>query len=355
LNDVGEALMTTSIPTVKVAAIQAMPVFLDRTATTRKACSLIREAGEHGAEFSVFPEGFIPAHPTWFHHHVASGATANEFSIRLFENAVEIPGPETDELCAAARDAGTFVVVGVCERLPDTLGTMYNTQIFISPDGELLGKHQKFMPTAGERLVHTGGHGDTFHTFPSRYGPVSGLVCGENLNPLAIFALTAENTRIHGMSWPNYFALTGDPMRNRVLMNSQAFAMMSNSFVVSACSVVDRAMMEELRISQEDANILRDEAFSGGSVIVAPQGNVLAGPMGNEEGILYADCDFAVTVSTKLRQDLAGHYNRPDIFQLHVNRSAPSARIDLQESSERLIGSGNGAASMEADVYSRGE
>lgn len=321
--------MSTSFPKVKVAAVQASPVFLNRTATTEKACALIREAGRNGAQLVVFPEGYIPAHPTWYHHYTATSSTANKFAIELFMNAVEIPGRETDALCAAAKEAGVFVIMGVCEKLKNTLGTMYNTQIFIDQDGRLLGKHQKFMPTVGERLVHTGGFGNTFGSYETRLGNVSALVCGENSNPLAVFGLAAENTRIHGMSWPNYFALSAPPMRQRVQLDSQAFAVMTSAYVVSACGVVDDIMLQKLELTEDDERILRDPAYTGGSVIVNPEAQVIAGPMGNEEGLLYAECDFEVTVRAKLRQDFSGHYNRPDIFRLTVNREAPGPRTDL--------------------------
>ena len=310
-------------PVVRVAAVQAASVFLDRERSTEKACRLIGEAGRNGARVIAFPEGFIPAHPVWYHHHVATGAVANRLSVELFKNAVEITGPEIAALAAAARDANAYVVVGVCEKLPGTIGTMFNTQVYIGPDGMMIGKHQKIMPTVGERLVHAGGHGDTFGAFATEFGPMSGLICGENSNPLAVFALTAEGTRIHVMSWPNHFPTSGDPMRNRVAVNSQAFAQMSKAFVVSACGTVDAHMIEVLQAPPEAEKFLRDPDCCGGSVIVAPNSRIIAGPMGAEEGILYADCDLELGIMTKLRHDFAGHYNRPDIFQLHVNRSAP--------------------------------
>ena len=309
--------------TVKVAAVQAPSVFLDRAGSTDKACSLIREAGRNGARVIGFPEGFIPAHPVWYHHHVATGAIANRLSVELFKNAVEIPGPETTALGAAARDAGAYVVIGVCEKLPNTIGTLFNTQLYIGPDGALIGKHQKIMPTVGERLVHTGGYGDTFGAFQTAFGPMSGLICGENSNPLAVFALTAEGTRIHVMSWPNHFPTSGDPMRNRVAVDSQAFAQMSKAFVVSACGTVDEAMIDKLAAGPEAEKFLRDPDCCGGSVIVAPNSRIIAGPLGAEEGILYAACDLELGIMMKLRHDFAGHYNRPDIFQLHINRAAP--------------------------------
>ena len=315
--------MGDQYPIVKVAAVQAASVFLDREGSTEKACRLIREAGTNGARVIGFPEGFVPAHPVWYHHHAATSAIANKLAVELFKNSVEIPGPEIERLCAAARDAHAYVVIGVCEKLPRTLGTMFNTQVYIGPDGALLGKHQKIMPTVGERLVHMGGFGDTFGAFQTEFGPMSGLICGENSNPLAVFALTAEGTRIHVMSWPNHFPTSGDPLRNRVTIDAQAFAQMSKAFVISACGTVDEDMIVKLEVGPEAAKFLRDPDSCGGSVIVAPNSRVLAGPMGAEEGILYAECNLELGVLAKLRHDFAGHYNRPDIFQLQINRSVP--------------------------------
>lgn len=315
--------MGDTYATVKVAAIQAASVFLDREASTDKACSLIREAGRNGARVIGLPESFIPAHPIWYHHHPATGAIANKLSVALFKNSVEIPGPEIAQLCAAARDANAYVMIGVCEKMPNTFGTMFNTQVYIGPDGQLIGKHQKIMPTVGERLVHTGGYGDTFGAFQTEFGPVSGLICGENSNPLAIFALTAEHTRLHVMSWPCHFPVSGDPLRNRVAIDSQAFAQMTKAFVISACGTVDETTIRALQPTPEMEKFLRSPDCCGGSMIVSPMSRIIAGPLGPEEGILYADCDLEQGIQMKLRHDFAGHYNRPDIFHLEINRAAP--------------------------------
>jgi nitrilase len=323
--------MGDTYATVKVAAVQAASVFLDREGSTAKACRLIREAGRNGARVIGLPESFIPAHPIWYHHHAATGAIANRLAVELFKNAVEIPGPEIAELCAAARDANAYVVIGVCEKLPDTIGTMFNTQVYIGPDGSLIGKHQKIMPTVGERLVHTGGWGDTFGAFQSEFGPMSGLICGENSNPLAVFALTAEGTRIHVMSWPCHFPVSGDPMRNRVAIDAQAFAQMSKAFVVSACGTVGEDTIAKLEPTPEAERFLRNPDCAGGSVIVAPNSRIIAGPMGAEEGIIYADCNLELGIQMKLRHDFAGHYNRPDIFQLRINRDAPRLYAESSE------------------------
>jgi nitrilase len=310
-------------PRVRAAAVQASSVFLDRKKSTAKACALIREAGSGGADIIAFPEGFIPAHPVWFHFHPATGEVSTRLSVELFKNAVEIPGPEISELAQAAADAQAYVVVGVCEKIPNTTGTLYNSQVFLGPDGALLGKRRKLMPTVGERLVHTGGDGDSLAAFNTRFGPASALICGENSNPLAIFALTAQYSRVHVMSWPNHFPAVGTPMRDRVAVDSQAFAQMSKAFVISACGTIDDAATVRLELSSQDEALIGDPDFCGGSVIVAPDSRIIAGPLGNEEAILYADLDLDIGVRMKLRHDFAGHYNRPDIFQVTVNAKVP--------------------------------
>jgi len=308
---------------VRGAAVQAAPVFLDRDQTVEKAIALIEEAGDNGAQVVGFPEGFIPAHPIWFHFSSGTDIPATRLSVQLFKNSIEVPGPEIDALAAAAKRAGTYVVMGVCEKRPGTFGSMYNTQVFISPTDGYLGKHQKLVPTVGERLVHAPGGPDTFGVFPSPFGPLSGLMCGENSNPLAIFALTADNTRIHVMAWPNHFPKPALPMPEISLTAARAFAQMSKAWVISASAVVDDRVRDMVALTDADRDYLARDDIGGGSCIVAPDTRVVAGPtVGNEELILYADMDLDVGVRMKLRHDLAGHYNRPDVFRLLINRQA---------------------------------
>jgi aliphatic nitrilase len=315
--------MGDASPVIRAAAVQAAPVFLDREATTAKACALIREAGANGAQVIAFPEGFIPAHPIWFHFHSGTDATAARLSTELFKNSVEIPGPEVAALAAAARDAAAYVVMGLCEKDPGTFGTMYNTQLFLGPQGQVLGKHQKLVPTVGERLVHSPGGPETFGTFDTEFGPMSGLMCGENSNPLAVFALTAEYTRVHVMAWPNHFPRISVPMADIALTMAKSFAQMSKAFVISAAGVVDDRIRDAIADDGEDVEFLSRADISGGSVIIGPDTRILAGPLpGDREETIYADMDFDVGIRLKLRHDLAGHYNRGDVFKLLVNRSA---------------------------------
>ena len=324
-------------PVVRAAAVQAAPVFLDREATTEKACALIGEAAANGARLIGFPEGFIPAHPIWFHFHSGTDVTATRLSTALFKNSVEIPGPEVEALAAAAREAEAYVVMGLCEKDPGTFGTMYNTQLFLGPGGEILGKHQKLVPTVGERLVHRPGGADTFGTIETEFGPMSGLMCGENSNPLAIFALTAEYTRVHVMSWPNHFPKISVPMADIALTMAKGFAQMSKAFVISAASVVDDRIRETIASSDDDLAFLARPEISGGSVIVGPDTRILAGPVpGDREEIIYADLDFDVGIRMKLRHDFAGHYNRGDVFRLLVNRNATRLIETFAASSQGL-------------------
>jgi nitrilase len=329
-------------PVIRGAAVQAAPVFLDREATTDKARELIEEAGANGARVIAFPEGFIPAHPIWFHFHSGTDSTATRLSTELFKNSVEIPGPEVAALGDAARAAGAYVVMGLCEKDPGTFGTMYNTQLFLGPDGNVLGKHQKLVPTVGERLVHRPGGPETFGVFDTDFGPMSGLMCGENSNPLAIFALTAEFTRVHVMAWPNHFPKISVPMADIALTMARGFAQMSKAFVISAAGVVDDRIRDLIADEVEDVEFLSRTDISGGSVIVGPDTRILAGPVpGEREEIIYADMDFDVGIRMKLRHDFAGHYNRADVFRLLVNRSATRLIETYGEVPPRLQSAGD--------------
>ncbi|MDI6772655.1 MAG: carbon-nitrogen hydrolase family protein [bacterium] len=309
---------------LRVAAVQAAPVFLDREATTAKACGLIREAAGMGARVIGFPEGFIPGHPLWYHFHPATAPTSSAMAARLFTNAVEVPGPTTEALAAAARESGVYVVMGICERRAGTSGTLFNTQLFIGPDGEILGKHQKLTPTVGERLVHMGGDGGTLRAFPTGFGKIAGLICGESFNPLAIFTLVAEYPQIIVVSWPNRFPKRGMSCPERSLLAGRALALTSKTFVLSCCGTMTDEIRELLVYREDDREALWDERASGGSSIAGPSGAIVAGPMGTDEGILCADIDLSECVVEKIRHDYAGHYNRPDVFHLTVRGSNPS-------------------------------
>ena len=304
---------------VRLAAVQAAPVFLDRVGTVAKACALIREAGANGAKVIGFPEGYIPAHPLWYHFHAATSKHARQLSKRLFENSVMIPGPDTDELCKAAAEARVFAVVGMCERESHRMGTMYNTLLFIDDNGRIAGRHRKLMPTGGERMVHAAGDSLGLRAYETPVGWVGGLMCGENSNALAVFALDALGVNIHVAAWPSHFSL-GTNMQDIILMSTRSVAYQMKAFIINAVGEVSEEMRKELPASDEDRAFL--SAQGGGACIIGPQGKVLAGPMKPGEGILYADVSVDNVISGKLTQDYAGHYNRFDIFDVRLRSGA---------------------------------
>jgi len=334
--------MGDSLPIVRVAAVQAAPVFLDREATTEKACRLIREAGAGGARIIGFPEGFIPGHPLWYHFHPASSARSRQLASQLFMNSVEVPSAATERLCEAARDARAYVVMGMCERLPGTTGTMYNSQFFIGPTGQSIGHRRKIMPTLGERIVHAFGSGDGLRPVETEFGPVSGLMCGENNNPLATFTLMAMGSRIHVASWPSHFT-ENESMIETIEMATRALAYQGGVFVINSVGLVSDDMIDTLAVTDADRLFLtRRQQEPGGASIIGPRGKIVAGPMGMGEGLLYADIDLAQIVTRKTVQDFAGHYNRPDLFKLLLDvrqqaRFRPAEeRLDEIESSAPL-------------------
>lgn len=330
MRQVGSAMSDDS--KVKLAAVQAAPVYLDLERTVDKARELIQEAGSQGADIVGFPESFIPGHPVWYYFQKALSPTSRTLAKQLFDNAVTVPGPATDALCQAAADAGVYVVIGIAEKQAGSTGTIYNSQLFIDQRGEIVGKHQKLVPTLTERLVHAPGSGQTLRCAPSPYGPISGMLCGENSNPLALATLASEYPRVHVASWPHHF-LPNDPnaMPGISLLVSRSIAYVTKSFVISVCGTIGPEMIELVAENDEDREWLQQGEHAGGSCIIGPSGHVLAGPLeGNAEDILDADVDLDASVGAKFVHDVAGHYNRPDVFSLRVRRD-PAPLFDADD------------------------
>jgi len=334
-------------PKFKVAAVQAAPVFLDREKTTEKACRLIRAAGKEGAKVIGFPECFIPGFPHWFDYRLARECKG--FIAELFKNSVEIPGSMTDALCQAAKDAAATVVMGLNERDPGSMGTLYNTQLFIGPDGRILGKHRKLVPTWTERLVHTGGDASTLKVFPTDNGPVSGLICGENTNSFYRMTLLFQGERIHVASWP---AFPGRPHQDGIEIRTRNYAFEGRCFVISSTGVFSDEMRELLCTTPEQKNKHADTgAFSS---IIGPAGNYLAGPDRGGENILYADIDPAVIIDEKISHDLTGHYNRFDLFTLLVDdRPVRRGAVFKEGEEEKADGESDPVAAVEPETPSR--
>lgn len=317
---------------LRLAAVQAAPVFLDREGSIDKVCRLIREAGANGADVIGFPEGFVPTHPGWFNFIPDVGDQALLLSRELFKNAVEVPSPATDALCRACRDANIVAVVGINEKMPRTTGTMYNTQLFIDRSGDILGKHQKMVPTNGERLVHTGGHGSTMRAYHTHFGAISGMLCGENSNPLATFALSVHYPVVHVAGWPAHFN-SSYVMQESIMAATRGLAYSLKAFVINACAVVTDQLIDAYALTPADRDYLNAAKQRGGASIIGPKGQVLA-EMGPGEGILYGDVDIQDVIIPKLIHDFAGHYNRPDVFRVAL--ASEERQLLIRVSSELL-------------------
>ncbi len=309
--------MPTPDASFKIAAVQAAPVYLDRDATVEKACGLIVEAGRNGARLVVFPESFVPAYPDWVWA-VPAGAVAvlNEMYGRLLANAVEVPSAATQRLCQAAKRAKTYVVMGLTERNTEASGSsLYNTMLYIDANGDILGKHRKLVPTGGERLVWAQGDGSTLEAYDTSLGKLGGLICWENYMPLARYAMYAWGTQIYvAPTWDR-----GEPW----LSTLRHIAKEGRAFVVGCCMSLRKAdvldKVESLRLFYEP---VPDWISPGDSAIVNPDGQFIAGPLHEEEGTLYAEIDPSQMSGPKWMLDVAGHYARPDVFELIVHTDA---------------------------------
>jgi nitrilase len=297
---------------VKVAAIQAAPVFLDLEASLQKALRLIEKAAADGAELLVFPEAFLPAWPAWVDEVLPGEDQA--WHLRLLEQSVVVPGPVIERLGAAARAAGVHLVMGVDEREANG-GTVYNAILYFDADGRLLGRHRKLVPTHAERLVWGMGDGSDLKVHQTAVGRVGGLICWENYMPLARFAMYAQGVDI----WVAPTLATHDfwvaSMRH-----------IAREGVCHVIGVAPAARFSEVPDSVPDRERLwrgvephGDWMLDGYSVIVDPAGTVLAGPLVREEGILYAELDLDAARARRRLFDPVGHYNRPDVFRLVVD------------------------------------
>jgi nitrilase len=305
--------MQTRAATIDVAVVQAGSVPMNTDACVDKAVRLIGDAAAAGAKLIVFPEAFVGGYPKGMSYGAVVGArdAAGREEFRLYANAaIEVPGPETERLGKAAATHDAYVVIGVIER---ELGTCYCTVVFFGPDGSLLGKHRKLMPTAMERLIWGFGDGSTLTVVESPYGRIGSVICWENYMPMLRMAMYSKNVAL-------YCAPTADD-RDTWIPSMQHVALEGRCFVLTACQFLrKRDFPETVRVllgDAPDAVLMR-----GGSAIISPFGRVLAGPCFDGETILSATLDLNEIERGKFDFDVVGHYSRPDVFQLIVNEAA---------------------------------
>jgi nitrilase len=296
--------------TFKAAVVQSCPVVFDCDATLAKVRDLASRAAGKGAQLVVFPEAFISAYPKGLDFGARVGlrtpAGRDDFR-RYFDSAIDVPGPAVDLLSGTARENNVHLVIGVIER---EIGTLYCTALFFAPDGTFLGKHRKLMPTAMERIVWGFGDGSTMPVFDTPLGKLGAVICWENYMPMLRMAMYAKGIQL-------YCAPTADD-RDTWLSSMQHVALEGRCFVLTACQHLRRGSCprDYAAIQGDDPDTI---IMRGGSAIIGPLGQVLAGPIYNEDGILEADIDIGEIARSKYDFDVAGHYARPDVFQLRVN------------------------------------
>lgn len=311
-----EEHMDSKIDTVNAAVVQASPLFFDLEGSVEKVIRLTREAGDAGAGLILFPEAYVGGYPWGLAFGTAVGGRSpagRRTWERYWAAAVDVPGPETEVLAKAAREAGVYLAVGVIERDSTySRGTLYCTLLYFGPEGTLLGKHRKLKPTAAERLVWGEGDGSTMPVIPTPFGRFGGLICWENYMPLARMAMYGKGLDI-------YLAPTADA-RERWQSTLQHIALEGRCFVLGCNQYVTRDMYPEDLEIREELEAWPETLCRGGSAIYSPLGDLLAGPLWGEEGILYAELDMGEVARGKFDFDVTGHYARPDVFHFRVDQ-----------------------------------
>jgi predicted amidohydrolase len=327
--------MGDTFPRFKAAAIQAAPVFLDREATVEKSCRLIEEAAVNGAKLIAFPEVYIPAYPWW--HRLDNPYRGKKYFRELVKNSVEVPSPSTERICQCASKVNAYVVIGINEKVPETLGTLYNTNLLIDPQGKILGAHRKLVATFIEKITWGGGDGHTLRVYDTQVGKVGMLNCGENTNSLARFALIAQGEQVHVANYPGQ--PVGDEsqydLTHAIEIRSAAHAFEGKLFNVVSCSIFSKEIAEMLGDTEEKRKMVGGGSM-GLTAIYGPDGKHLAGPLDpNREGIVFAEIDIERIIDEKLQHDIAGNYNRFDVISLNLNRRPQRAIWEMHGAEER--------------------
>jgi len=310
------------------AVAQTATALLDTPATVERALALMADAAKRGVQLLVFPEAFIGGYPKGADFHIYLGARTPqgraEFK-RYFDAAVTVDGPEIAQLAKAAARHKMYVVTGIIER---DGGTLYCTAVYLGPDGQILGKHRKLMPTALERLVWGFGDGSTLAAVDTPYGKLGAVICWENYMPALRMAMYQQRIAL-------YCAPTADD-RDSWASTMQHIALEGRCFVLSACQHLRRSQFPADRMNNRLPEAPDTVLMRGGSMIIDPLGKVLAGPVYNEDALLTAELDMSLITMAQMDFDPVGHYARPDVFSLHVNTQAQRAvTLDDSQGAER--------------------
>ncbi len=300
----------------KVAAVQTSPCFLDVRRTVAKTCGFMREAAAHGAAIVAFPEAFIPAYPYWAW--LESPLESQKRFQQLYLNSITIPGEWTDVLARCAKENNIIAVIGVNEVDPLLTGTIFNTNLVIDNHGAVLGKHRKLVPTYAEKLVWGPGDGSTYVVYHTDHGRLGTLLCGENTNTLARFALLALGEQVHIANFPAFPFTEWYEEAHAIRIRCQAHAFEGKVFVIASTSLMDPASID-LLCSPGKRGLLKGNGYAL-SAVFGPDGNAIS-ELIDEEGIVYADIDLNDLLRPKVMHDITGHYNQFAVLSLNLNRS----------------------------------
>ncbi len=313
-----------NLPTFKAAAAHAAPIYLDPVATAEKVVALIEEAARHGAALVAFPESFLPGFPLWAALHAP--IRTHEHFARFAAASVSADGPEVTRIRQAAARAGVIVSLGFSERNPASVGGLWNSNIIIGDDGAVLVHHRKLVPTFFEKLAWDPGDGDGLRVVDTRLGRIGALICGENTNPLARYALMAQGEQVHVSSyppaWPTRPPTVGRNYNNRAAnrIRAAAHCFEAKCFGVVVAGCLDRAARDAIADGDTAAAEVLEGTPAGASFFVDPTGAPI-GEERTEEGIAYAELDLAHCVEPKRFHDVVAGYNRFDVFDLSVRRT----------------------------------
>ena len=298
---------------IKVAAVQTSPVFLNKKLTVEKVCDLINKAAKKGAKLVVFPETFIPAYPDWVWTVPNSKkAMWNELYSELVKNSISIPDESTKKICNAAKKNKVVVAIGVNERNAEASGSsLYNTLLFIDDKGNIPGRHRKLVPTGGERLIWAQGDGKSLNVYDTSIGKIGGLICWENFMPLARTALYLKGVQI-------YVAPTWDSS-DAWRLSLQHIAREGGMYVIGCCQALQKRDIPAKYEFKKLYPAEKDWINKGNSVIIDPNGKIIAGPLTAKKDILYAEIDLNEIAKAKWIFDSAGHYARPDVFEFSIS------------------------------------
>jgi nitrilase len=299
---------------MKVAAVQAAPAYpIDKEASLDKVCTLVAEAGREGAKLVVLPETFVPAYPNWSID-LTNPQEWTRNLLQLTKNSVEVPGQDLDRVTEAARKAGTYVCLGMNERVPRYEGMLFNSLVFITPDGRIIGKHRKLTPSNRERCFWARGDGTTLRVYDTQVGRVGGLICYEHLQPLWKYMLGCQGEQIHCACWPGWPSFpNGRSNKSIIDVASRAYALENQCFVVLSSMYAAPELAAKAKLGNASWT------FFGGSGIINPEGEYIAGPVYDRETIVYGEIDLEHIVLRKAAVDVSGKDNRWDIMRVETN------------------------------------